>query len=89
MAWTVVEKSHVEVKFVENEEVILVESDPEKDLERITSVDNNGEKHAIIKPSWITFDQPIEKGDIITHGWMEDGNGNQRYRAVYLAKADE
>lgn len=89
MAWQVVEKSHVEVKFVENEKVILVEANPEKDLERITSVDNNGEKHAIIKPSWITFDSPIEVGDTITHGWMDDGDGNQRYRAVYLAKAEE
>ena len=88
MAWQVVEKSHVETKFVENEKVVLVEANPEKDLERITTVNDNGEKHAIIKPSWITFDQPIEVGDIITHGWTEDEDGNQRYQAVYLAKAE-
>lgn len=87
MAWQTVEKSHVEIKFVENEEVTLIEANPDKDLERITSVNNNGEKHAIIKPSWITFDQPIEVGDIITHGWVSDEDGEQRYRAVSLQKA--
>lgn len=87
MAWEVVEKSHVEIKFVENEKVTLIEANPDKDLERITSVNNDGEKHAIIKPSWITFDQPIEKGDIITHGWVSDEDGEQRYRAVSLQKA--
>lgn len=87
MAWEVVEKSHVEVKFVENEEVILIEANPEKGLERITSVNSDGEQHTIIKPSWITFDQPIEKGDIITHGWFADEDGEQRYRAVNLQKA--
>lgn len=87
MAWQEVEKSHVEVKFVENEEVILIEANPERQLERITSVNADGEKHAIIKPSWITFDQPIEKGDTITHGWVSDDDGEQRYRAVSLQKA--
>lgn len=87
MAWQTVEKSHVEVKFVENEEVILIEANSDKDLERITSVNNDGEKHAIIKPSWITFDEPIEVGDKITHGWMTDDDGEQRYRAVSLQKA--
>lgn len=87
MAWQTVEKSHVEVKFVENEEVVLIEANPDKDLERITSVNADGERHAIIKPSWITFDQPIEKGDTITHGWGSDEDGEQRYRAVSLQKA--
>ena len=89
MAWQTVEKSHVEIKFVENEEVTLIEANPEKDLERITSVNENGEKHAIIKPSWITFDQPIEVGDIITHGWVEDEDGDSRYKTVQLIKADK
>lgn len=87
MSWETVEKSHVEIKFVENEEVVLIEANTEKGLERITTVNADGEKHAIIKPAWITFDQPIEKGDTITHGWMPDEDGEQRYRAVSLQKA--
>lgn len=90
MAWQVVEKSHVEVKYVENEIVTKIEADPDKGLERITSVSEDGEKHPIIKPDWITFNQPIEVGDHITHGWVEeDGDGNSRYKAVQLIKADE
>ena len=88
MAWKVVEKSHVEVKYVENEIVTKIEVDPEKGTERITSVSEDGEVHPIIKPDWITFSQPIEAGDTITHGWVEDENGNSRYRAVSLTKAE-
>ena len=89
MAWKVVEKSHVEVKYVENERVTKIEADPEKGLERITSVSDDGEVHPIIKPDWITFSQPIEVGDTITHGWVEDEDGNSRYKPVSLIKADE
>lgn len=89
MAWQVVEKSHVEVKYVEKERVTKIEADPEKGLERITSVNEDGEKHPIIKPDWITFSKPIEIGDIITHGWIEDEDGNSRYKPVQLIKADE
>lgn len=87
MAWQEVEKSHVEIKFVEDETVVKIEANTEKGLERITTVDSNGEKHPIIKPDWITFDEPIEVGDKITHGWMTDDDGEQRYRAVSLQKA--
>ena len=89
MAWKVVEKSHVEVKYVENELVIKIEADSEKGLERITSVNDDGEEHPIIKPDWITFTQPIEVGDRITHGWIDDEDGNSRYKPVRLIKAAE
>ena len=89
MAWQTVEKSHVEVKYVENETVIKIEADPEKGLERITSVNDDGEEHPIIKPDWITFTQPIEVGDRITHGWVDDEDGNSRYKPVRLIKADK
>lgn len=86
MAWKTVEKSNVRVKFVERETVTLVQVNPEKGIEKITSVNEDGRVTDIIKPDWITFDEPIEVGDIITHGWFPDDEDVDRYKPIELIK---
>lgn len=86
MAWQTVEKSNVRIKFVENETVTLVQANPAKGIEKITSRNKDGRVTDIIKPDWITFDVPIEVGDTITHGWFPDDEGVDRYKPIELIK---
>ena len=48
MAWQTVEKSNVRIKFVENETVTLVQANPAKGIEKITSVNEDGRVTDII-----------------------------------------